>query len=214
MPHPNAEIGEGSIIEDGATIGHPYGKDSGVTRIGKQSIVRRGTILYTDVEFGDYFQTGHNAVVRAEVKGGDHCCVFHNVVLEGRITLGHGVRLMAGVYLPTTTTLGNDVFVGPGTTFLNDRLASRYTEMPDVQGATVEDDVVIGGGVTVLPGIRIGRGSFIAAGALVTKDIPPESLVVGHPGNIQELPEELRLPNCRDLTRAKWDLFHPGRPPL
>jgi acetyltransferase-like isoleucine patch superfamily enzyme len=212
--HPNAELGEGTIIEDGATVGHPYSKTGGITKLGKNSIVRKGSIIYADVEFGDYFQTGHNAVVRAEVKGGHHCTAFHNVVIEGRITLGTGVRLMAGVYLPTTTTIGNDVFIGPGTTFLNDRLASRYTEMPPVDGPTVEDDVVIGGGCTILPGIRIGRGSFIAAGALVTKDIPPESFVIGHPCQIRELPEELRIPNCRALTRNKWDLFHPGNPNL
>lgn len=205
----NVELGEGCIIEEGAIVGHRYAAQAGKTILGKEAIVRRGTILYGDVSFGDYFQTGHHAVVRAQVTGGDHCCVFHNVVLEGMITLGTGVRLMAGVYIPSRTTIGNDVFVGPGTTFLNDTLASRYRTVPTPEGPTIEDDVVIGGGCTILPGNTIGRGSFIAAGALVTKDIPAESLVIGQPGEIRELPENLRLPNCRDLTRATRDIWHP-----
>ena len=208
----NALLGEGCIIEEGAVVGHHYHEDAGKAVLGKHSIVRRGSIIYGDVEFGDYFQTGHHAIVRAQVRGGDHCCIFHNVVLEGMITLGTGVRLMAGVYLPSRTTIGNDVFLGPGVQVLNDTLASRYETMPTPQGPSIEDDVVVGGGCILLPGIRIGQGSFIAAGTLVTKDIPPESLVMGHPGKIQPLPENLRRPNCRDLTRAKWDIWHPGRP--
>ncbi len=71
------------------------------------------------------------------------------------------------------TWFGNNVFVGPGVTFLNDKLPGRLREMPMPQGARIEDNVMIGGGCTILPGITIGERSFIAAGSVVTKDVPP-----------------------------------------
>jgi serine acetyltransferase len=82
------------------------------------------------------------------------------------------------------------------------------------KGATIEDDVVIGGGCTIMPGITIGERSFIAAGAVVTKDIPPRSLVVGVPGRIEPLPASLDMPNNRRLTIQPVDLWHPETPDL
>ena len=67
-------------------------------------------------------------------------------------------------------------------TILNDRIPGRHETPETPRGATIEDDVMIGGGVTLLPGIRIGERSFIAAGAVVTKDVPARSFVQGVPG--------------------------------
>lgn len=209
-PFENAEVGAHSIIEAGVEVGFRYAPDCGRARLGRHAMVRRGTVIYGDVVFGDYFQTGHNAVVRARVNGGDHCCVFHHVVLEGLIRMGSGVRLMANVYVPSRTEIGDDVFIGPGTTLLNDPLAARYEEPLTPRGPVIEADATIGGGCTILPGVRIGRGSFVAAGSLVTRDVPPESLAIGSPARIRELPEKLRGKNCRALTRAEYDLWHPG----
>jgi len=63
------------------------------------------------------------------------------------------------------------------------------------EGPVIEDGVTLGGGAVVLPGVRIGHDSFVAAGAIVTKDIPPFSLVVGGPGKPSPLPEKLRARN-------------------
>jgi serine acetyltransferase len=67
---------------------------------------------------------------------------------------------------------------------------------------------------TILPGITIGERSFIAAGALVTKDIPPRSFVRGVPGRIEPLPSNLDMPNNRRLTLQPTDLWHPLTPDL
>ena len=68
---------------------------------------------------------------------------------------------------------------------------------------------MIGGGTTILPEVTIGERSFIAAGALVTKDVPPGSLVVGVPGRISPLPDELDEPNHRSLTIQTREMWHP-----
>ncbi|PYV07495.1 MAG: hypothetical protein DMG07_28670, partial [Acidobacteria bacterium] len=82
------------------------------------------------------------------------------------------------------------------------------------QGATIEDDVMIGGGCTIMAGIKIGERSFIAAGAVVTKDVPSRSFVLGVPGRISPLPANLDRPTHRKLTIQPLDLWHPRAPDL
>jgi acetyltransferase-like isoleucine patch superfamily enzyme len=205
----NATIGEGTFIEPDVCVGFRYHKDCGSACVGKHGILRKGTIIYGDVTVGDYFQTGHYVVIRAKVQIGDYCTVLNHSTLEGVIHFGNGVRIMTHVYIPSRTWFGNNVFVGPGVTFLNDKLPGRLTEMPMPKGARIEDDVVIGGGCTILSGITIGERSFIAAGSVVTKDIPPKSLVKGVPGKIEPLPANLDMPNNHELTIQPIDIWHP-----
>lgn len=68
---------------------------------------------------------------------------------------------------------------------------------------------VIGGGCLILPGVRIGERSFIAAGAVVTKDVPPRSLVMGFPAKCVPLPEDLDVPCRPEMAQQKADLWHP-----
>lgn len=210
----NALVGPGTIVEEGVCLGWRYHPQCGPARVGSHGILRAGGIVYGDVEIGDFFQSGHGTVIRARVRIGNFCTILHHSVLEGIVRLGDGVRLMTHVYVPSRTWFGDDVFVGPGTVFLNDRLPGRWPDEPPPtpQGATVEDDVMIGGGCLILPGVTIGRGSFIAAGATVTKDVPPESFVIGRPGRVEPLPPALARPNARSLTRPRQDLWHPQTP--
>ncbi len=205
----NAEVGEGSIIEPDVLVGFRYHPKAGRTVIGRNAILRKGTIIYGDVRAGDYLQTGHYAVVRAMVQMGDYCTLCNHSCIEGITRLGTGVRIMSHTYLPTRTWVGDHVFIGPGVTFLNDRKPGRRDPMPVPRGATIEDEVMVGGGVTLLPGITLGRRSFIAAGAVVTSDVPSGSLVRGVPGRAEPLPPELDCDNNRRLTVQPVDLWHP-----
>jgi len=212
-PDVYAKIGEDTIVEPNTIIGFRYHPDAAIAEIGNFGIIRAGTIIYADVKFGDYLQTGHYAVIRARVTGGDYCAIGNHSALEGFIELGSGVRIMSHVYIPSRTKIGNDVFIGPGTTFLNDKKPCRYgspdAQLPVPKGAVIEDDVVIGGGCIINPGVRVGKGSFIASGTLVTKDIPPFSLAKGSPVRFEQLPEELSGENNRKLTRNPIDIWHP-----
>ena len=205
----NAIIGEGAIIDPDVTLGYRYQAGCGPTRIGKNCVLKKGTIIYGDVTIGDNFQSVHYAVIRAMVKIGDHCSLLNHSTIEGIVRIGDGVRIMSQVYIPSRTWFGNHIFVGPGVTFLNGRYPLRREPMETPRGATIEDDVMIGGGCTILPGITIGERSFIAAGAVVTKDIPPRSFVVGVPGRICRLPEHLDTPNSRLFTIHSKELWHP-----
>ena len=121
----NADIGEGSVVEPGVTVGFRYHPDCGRATIGARSILRSGTIIYGDVHLGDYFQSGHHTVIRGMVRGGDYCTLCNHSCIEGVTRMGKGVRIMSHVYIPTRTWIGDNVFVGPGVTFLNDRYPCR-----------------------------------------------------------------------------------------
>lgn len=205
----NATVGKGTIIEPDVTVGFRYHARCGPARIGENGMLRQGTLIYGDVEAGDYLQTGHYAVIRARVVLGDYCTICHHSTLEGIIRMGRGVRIMSHTYVPSRTWFGDHVFVGPGVTFLNDRTPGRCDPMPTPRGARIEDEVMIGGGVSILPGITIGERSFIAAGAVVTRDVPPRTLAKGVPARFDPLPEHLDRPANRKLTLQPIDLWHP-----
>ena len=204
----HATIGEGALIEPDVMVGFRFHSKCGPARIGKYCLLRKGTLIYGDVTIGDHFQSGYYTVIRAQVRMGDYCTVMNHSTLEGIVRMGDGVRIMSHTYVPSRTWIGDNVFIGPGVTFLNGKYPGRSdTDRPC--GATIEDDVMVGGGTTILPRVTIGQGSFIAAGALVTKDVPPRRLVIGVPGRILPLPEELDQPNDRRLTVQPLDLWHP-----
>lgn len=188
-------------------LGYRYVKDSRPLRIGDHAIIRSGTVIYADTAIGHRFQCGHHVLIRAEVTIGDRCVIHHKCTLEGRIRIGSGVKVMAHVYIPSGTEIGSMVFIGPNTTFLNDKYPMRRAA--PVEGPRIEDHVCIGGGVTICPGITVGRGSFIGAGAVVTKDVPPDTLARGVPAHHDPLPEQLSHGNLPELLLPQTDLWGP-----
>jgi UDP-2-acetamido-3-amino-2,3-dideoxy-glucuronate N-acetyltransferase len=114
----------------------------------------------------------------AEVNVNDHVFIENDVVVGDRVTIKCGVQLWDGV------RLGDDVFVGPNVTFTNDRFP-RSKAYPETFAQTVvQSGASLGANSTILPGVTIGRNAMIGAGAVVTKDVPPNAIVVGNPGRI------------------------------
>src|SRR5690606_4984751 len=100
------------------------------------------------------------------------------------------VRIQSMAFLPTRTDIGDDVFIGPHAVLTNDRFPP--TGKPELQGPVIQDGAVLGANCTILPGIRIGRGAAVAAGAVVTRDVPPGMIAVGVPARNKEIPAEMR----------------------
>lgn len=204
-PDPTFVIGEDAQIDPGVVLGYRYPGSSRPLHIGDHAVVRSGSVIYTDTTIGDRFQCGHQVLIRAEVTIGNRCVIHHKCTLEGRLRIGNGVKIMAHIYLPSTTEIGNMVFIGPGTTFLNDKYPMRRAA--PVEGPRIEDHVSIGGGVTVCPGVTIGRNSVIGAGSVVNKDVPPGTLAYGVPARHHALPESLSRGNLPELLLPQTDLF-------
>lgn len=192
-------------MDEGVLLGYRYPGDSRPLMIGDHAIIRSGTIIYANTTIGHRFQCGHHVLIRAEVTIGNRCVVHHRCTLEGRIRIGNGVKIMAHVYLPSTTEIGDMVFIGPGSTFLNDKYPMRRAA--PVQGARIEDHVCIGGSVTICPEVTVGRNSLIGAGSLVNKDVPPNTLAYGVPARHYPLPENISRGNLPELLLPQTDLW-------
>lgn len=182
----DAAFGPEADVHPGTTLG----EDGDRPTIGAAPTIRRDTTIYADVEIGDRFTTGHGALVREDTVIGDDVLVGTHAVVDGSCSLGDHVSLQTGVYLPTNTTVGDRAFFGPHAVLTNDRYPLRGEAYLD--GPTVEADVSVGANATVLPGVTLGEGSFVAANAVVTEDVPPGTLAVGAPASHESLPQSLQ----------------------
>ena len=189
------EADDSVVVQPGTTIGLRYNESAGPVTIGSDSTVRTGSIIYGDVSAGHHFQTGHTVMIREHTTMGKYVMIGTHTVIDGNVEIGDFVKIESNCYIPTHVTIGNRVFIGPGTTLTNDRYPLKLRDEYVPEGPILEDGVTLGGGVVVCPGVRIGHDSFVAAGAVVTTDVPPNSLVVGVPGRIKPLPEKLQERN-------------------
>lgn len=115
---------------------------------------------------------------------GEDCNICDHVFIENDVKLGHRVTVKCGVQLWDGVELEDDVFIGPNATFTNDRFP-RSKQYPEKFARTVVGKgASIGANATILPGITIGRNAMIGAGAVVTKDVPPNAIVKGNPARI------------------------------
>lgn len=185
-----ASFGDESDVDESATVGYVHDPDALPTVVGDRATVRAGTVIYADVEVGDDLTTGHDALVREHTSIGDDVVVGTKTVIDGYTTVGSAVSLQTGVYVPAHTTLGSNVFLGPRATLTNDPHPVRRDA--DLEGPTVEDGASVGANATLLPGVTVGEGAFVAAGAVVTEDVPARTLAVGVPAEHRDLPESLR----------------------
>lgn len=186
-------FGSNVAIDDGATVGYGYCDEPGPTVLGDGATVRAGTVIYADVTVGDGFTTGHDALVREHTTIGDDVLLGTGAVVDGRSTLGDGVSVQTGVYLPSETTVEDGVFLGPYAVATNDAYPLRREA--DLVGPTIRRHASVGANATLLPGVTVGERAFVAAGAVVTEDVPPETLAVGVPAENRPLPDELRGEN-------------------
>lgn len=115
---------------------------------------------------------------------GDECNICDGVFVEGNVLIGNRVTIKSGVQLWDGTRLGDDVFVGPNATFTNDRFPRSGQHLDAYPETVVEAGASIGANATLLPGVRIGSGAMVGAGAVITRSVPPNAIVVGNPARI------------------------------
>jgi acetyltransferase-like isoleucine patch superfamily enzyme len=185
-------IGERAQIFEPVTIGFPSRENIGKagypgSTIGHHAVLRSGTIIYCDVIIGDNFQSGHNILIREKTRIGDRTAIGTATIIDGNTSIGNDVSLQSMVYIPTNTILGDYVFIGPNAVLTND----RYPPSGCLKGPVVKTGAAIGANATILPGVCIGEGALVAAGSIVTRDVPDHMMAVGTPARIKELPLEI-----------------------
>ena len=134
-------------------------------KVGKESKIWNFCNIY-ECEIGSNTQIGSYSEIKAGAVIGDNC------------------RFQSYIFIPEGTKIGNNVFLGPRVTFLNDMHPTAKKAIDkkwDLEACVIEDDVSIGGCVTIIPGVRVGRGARIGSGAVVIKDVPENAVMVGNP---------------------------------
>ena len=111
---------------------------------------------------------------------GDDCMIASFTEIGPGVKIGDRVRIQAHCYIPSHVEIADDVFIGPYARFLND----KYPPFGCFLDIFVEERVVVGGGTTILPGVRLRRECVIAAGAVVTKTTEPSRVYIGTPAKI------------------------------
>jgi UDP-2-acetamido-3-amino-2,3-dideoxy-glucuronate N-acetyltransferase len=178
------EIGDFTFIEKGVSI-DSNARISTCVRVEKNCIVGENTFI------------GHSCVLRPFTSIGNDCVIGHLTVFEGRSVIGEGSLIQAQNNITRGVKIGKKVFIASMFCGANDpvmiharRDGKEFEPVPYV----IEDYVRIGIGVNVLPGVVIHKNAKIGAGAVVTKDVPENTVVVGCPAcAIREVPEEERL---------------------
>tara|TARA_B100000029_G_scaffold11502_1_gene12263 strand:+ start:2144 stop:2755 length:612 start_codon:yes stop_codon:yes gene_type:complete len=195
----NSKVGDSCYIDSDALIGYPHKdeldknrKDVEGCTIGSGSVIRPGAI-YSTAKVGNNTRTGHNFLVRENTVVGNGCLIGTNVVIDNDCEIGDDCSFQTGAYIPTGSKIGNRVFLGPNASLTNDKTPLR-TEY-NLEPILLKDDVTVGSNATLMPGITVGEGAFIAGGAVVTKDVPAWTLAKGSPATFEKLPESLKKPN-------------------
>lgn len=115
---------------------------------------------------------------------GSDCNICDHVFIENDVHVGDRVTIKSGVQLWDGVRLADDVFVGPNATFTNDLMPrSRNPDFVPLE-TSVEAGASIGANATILPGLTIGARAMVAAGAVVTRNVPPDTLVAGNPARV------------------------------
>jgi acetyltransferase-like isoleucine patch superfamily enzyme len=129
--------------------------------------------------------------VRERVEIGNDVVLGRGSLVENDTTIGALTKIQADAYITAYSTLEEHVFVAPCVVTTNDDYMGRTDRRHElIKGPTIRRGARVGGGAILCPGVEIGEEAFVGAGAVVTKDVPPRTVVVGNPARVlREVPE-------------------------
>lgn len=206
-------LGGRVTVEAGVLLGYRPSRPvaRATLRLGKGAHLRSGTVVYLGSAIGEDLQTGHHVVIREENRIGDHVRIWSNSIVDYGCRIGDRVKIHSNCYVAQFTVLEDDVFLAPGVSVANDIHPGCEFSVPCMKGPHLEKGVQVGVNVTLLPYVRIGAHSLIGAGAVVIRDVPPKSVVVGNPGRVIGPVGALKC--STGLTEAPYPQFAPRARP-
>lgn len=126
----------------------------------------------------------NNAQVREAAVIGEDCIIGKDVYIDTLVVIGNRVKVQNRVNVYHGVSVEDDVFLGPSMTFTNDLYPRAFNQDWEVTRTTVSKGASIGANATIVCGITIGEYAFVAAGSVVTKDVPSYTLVGGNPARV------------------------------
>jgi acetyltransferase-like isoleucine patch superfamily enzyme len=205
--HAGVEFGAAVRVQDGAIVGKPVvlartsraelrpaertSIGEGVT-VAAQAVVVAGAAVDAGAFIGDQAHVRERAVI------GGNSAVGRGSAIDNDVVIGERVRLQTGCYITAYSTVEDDVFIGPGVYTYNDNSMGRHEKGVGVVGVVLRRACRVGGGARILPGIEIGEEAFVATGAVVTRNVPKRTLVMGVPAKrARDIGDEELIENWR-----------------
>jgi acetyltransferase-like isoleucine patch superfamily enzyme len=198
--HAGTQVGDGCVIEDGAVLGKRPRLRAASSAAGAsiEALVLEpgvtvccGAVVYAGAYVAAGVIIGDQAQVRENSRIGAKSVVGRGSSVDFGARVGERVLIQTGVYVTGGSVVEDDVFLGPGVTTTNDHTMTRHPRGEPLLGPTFRRACRVGGGVVLVPGVVIGEEAFVAAGALVTRDVGDREVVMGVPARVvRRVPDE------------------------
>ena len=198
--HPGTRVGDRCVIEACAVLGKEPRLRSGSSAagaaltppvLGRGVSVCCGAVVYAGADIADGAIIGDHAQVRERVSIGEETVVGRGSTVDFGAAVGSHVLIQTNVYVTGESIVEDEVFLGPGVLTTNDDTMGRHRRGEALLGPVFRRACRVGGGVTLVPGVVVGEEAFVAAGALVTRDVGRRQVVMGVPARVvREVSEE------------------------
>ena len=201
--YPGVIVKEGTEIYDHCVLGkhptspgstaRPLKEEYSPVVIGRNCMLCPGVIVYIGTEVGEHTLLGDYCSIREDCSVGEYCIIGRNVCVNYETEIGHHTKIMSNTNITGNMKIGNHVFISVLVATSNDNAMGRdgYSR-EEICGGIIEDYVTVGAAANILPKVRIGRNSIIGASALVTKDVAPNSVMMGVPARLVRTVDEPR----------------------
>ena len=205
--HDGTRVGAGCVVQDGAVVGKAavLGAASSASRepaggavLEDGAVVCAGAVVFAGARVGAGTIVGDQAHVRERTTIGPGSVVGRGSALGNDARVGARVRVQTNVWLTAYALVEDDVFVGPGVVTTNDDAMARGPI--ELRGPTLRRGCRVGGGVVLVPGVEVGADAFVAAGSVVTRDVPAGQVVLGLPARVAARRPARRAAPLRRLT--------------
>jgi acetyltransferase-like isoleucine patch superfamily enzyme len=209
--HEGTSIGTGVRIDDNTVIGkQPMRSKHSIFKAGKtyepanianDCMIGAGVVIYTGCKISEGVLVADAATVREDVSVGSYTIIGRNCTVENVTTIGKKCKLETNCYITAYSTIEDFCFVAPGVITTNDNYLGRSEErFKHFKGVVMRRGARIGGGAVILPGVEIGADSVVAAGAVVTSDVPAGKIYLGIPAK-----EFKDVPKDQMLDQQGWE---------
>lgn len=195
----NVDLGDNCKVGADVILGEPTAQiysdpesyRNPMLKIGRDAIIRAGSILYSGSEFAPRLETGHRVTIRENTSAGINFRIGTLSDIQGNCEFGDFVRLHSNVHIGQKNIVGNYVWIFPYVVLTND----PHPPSDYLVGCTIDDFAVVATMSVVLPGVHIGRDSLVGAGSIVGRDVGAEDVVAGNPAK--------RVASIRDIKSRK-----------
>jgi len=199
--HEGTKVGDGCVLQDNVVLGKQprLGSRSTSTKapldplvLGEGVAVCTGSVIYAGTTIGDRVIIGDLASVRERCSIGEGTVIGRGTCVENEVVIGARNSIQSNCYITRASVLEDDVFIAPCVSTTNDNFMGRTDKRHELlKGPVIRRGARVGGGVVLLPGVEVGEEAFVAAGALVTKDVPAAKVVAGLPARVwRDVPQD------------------------